>query len=94
MSLYLSCIKNHLHQGDFRYHLLQSKLKEKQNLKSQKPKYDVINRKILDSRINYRKLEYLVQWQRHGISEKTREPIANLTNALEMIQKFHCQYPE
>jgi hypothetical protein len=39
---------------------------------------------ILDSRIIQRKLEYLVQW--HGYN--------NLRNAPEMIQEFHCWYPE
>jgi hypothetical protein len=49
---------------------------------------------ILDSRIIQRKLEYFVQWQRYDINERTWEPIANLHNTPEMIQKFHRQYPE
>jgi hypothetical protein len=49
---------------------------------------------ILDSRIIRRKLEYLVQWQGYDVSERTWEPVANLRNALEMIQEFHRRYPE
>ena len=44
---------------------------------------------ILDSRINRKKLEYLVYWQGYKVSERTWEPIANLINAHEMIQEFH-----
>ena len=44
---------------------------------------------ILDSQ---KKLEYLVYWQGYKVNERTWEPIANLINASEMLQKFHCQY--
>jgi hypothetical protein len=49
--------------------------------------------KIIDSRINRRRLKYLVHWQGYDISEQTWEPIANLANAPKMINKFHRQYP-
>lgn len=48
---------------------------------------------ILDSRINRRKLEYLVHWQGYEVSERTWEPANNLSNAPEMIQEFHRLYP-
>ncbi len=48
---------------------------------------------ILDSRINRRKLEYLVHWQGYEVSERTWEPATNLDNAPEMIEEFHRQYP-
>jgi hypothetical protein len=48
---------------------------------------------ILDSRINRRKLEYLVHWQGYEVSERTWEPAANFDNAPEMIEDFHRQYP-
>lgn len=48
---------------------------------------------ILDSRINRRKLEYLVHWQGYEVSERTWEPAANLDNAPEMIKEFHRRYP-
>ena len=48
---------------------------------------------ILDSRINRRKLEYLVHWQGYEVSERTWEPAANFDNAPEMIEEFHRQYP-
>jgi hypothetical protein len=49
--------------------------------------------KIIDFRINRRRLEYLVHWQGYEISEQTWEPAANLANAPKMINKFHRQYP-
>jgi hypothetical protein len=49
--------------------------------------------KIIDSRINRRRLEYLVHWQGYEVSERTWEPTANLANAPKMIKKFHRQYP-
>jgi hypothetical protein len=49
---------------------------------------------ILDSRIIWRKLEYLVQWQGYNISERTWEPVTNLRHAPEMLQEFHQWYPE
>jgi hypothetical protein len=48
--------------------------------------------KIIDSRINRRRLEYLVHWQGYEVSERTWELVANLANAPKMIKKFHCQY--
>jgi hypothetical protein len=49
--------------------------------------------KIIDSRINRRRLEYLVHWQGYEVSERTWEPTANLANAPKMIKKNHRQYP-
>jgi hypothetical protein len=49
--------------------------------------------KIIDSRINRRRLEYLAHWQGYEISERTWEPAANLANASKMINKFHRPYP-
>jgi len=48
---------------------------------------------IIDSRINRRRLEYLVHWQGYEVSERTWEPAANLANVPKMIKKFHRQYP-
>ncbi len=45
--------------------------------------------KIIDSRINRRRLKYLVHWQGYEISERTWELAANLANAPKMINKFH-----
>jgi hypothetical protein len=49
--------------------------------------------KIINSRINRRRLEYLVHWQGYDISERIWEPATNLANAPKMINKFHHQYP-
>ena len=48
---------------------------------------------ILDSRINRRKLDYLVHWQGYEVHERTWERAANLENAPEMIAEFHQEYP-
>ena len=48
---------------------------------------------ILNSRINRRKLEYLVHWQGYEVSERTWEPAAHFDNAPKMIEEFYCQYP-
>ena len=47
---------------------------------------------ILDSRINRKKLEYLVHWQGYKVSERTWENVVNLMNASKMLQEFHRQY--
>ena len=36
---------------------------------------------VLDSRIRYRKLEYLVHWRGQGINDRTWEPVEHLANA-------------
>ncbi len=76
-------IENQLFQDGCQHLCHQSRLTEKE--------FEVS--KIIDSRINRRRLEYLVHWQGYEVSEQTWEPVANLTNAPKMIKKFHCQYP-
>ena len=45
---------------------------------------------ILDSRLRYRKLEYLVKWI--GEYNPTWEPFINLENSPDVVQSFHEQY--
>ena len=43
------------------------------------PEFEV--REILDSRIRRRKIQYLVDWVGYDISERSWQPVANLSNA-------------
>jgi hypothetical protein len=48
---------------------------------------------ILNSRIYNCQLQYLVHWHRYDVSEHTKEPIKNLSNAMQKMHEFHQQYP-
>jgi hypothetical protein len=50
---------------------------------------------ILDSRIRYRKVEYLVQWKGYGPDERTWEPLDNLVTegAYALLREFHQKNP-
>jgi hypothetical protein len=50
-------------------------------------------KEILDSRIQYRCLEYFIHWKDYGISERTWEPSFNCQNAFDKIREFHRRYP-
>ena len=49
---------------------------------------------VLDSRIYYGKLQYLVQWKGQSVQERTWEPVNHLKNAPRMIEEFHKNHPE
>ena len=49
--------------------------------------------KILDSRIERRKLKYLVDWVGYGPEERTWEPAENVKNARDAVANFHQAYP-
>ena len=55
------------------------------------PEFEVHS--ILDSRFKRRKLEYLVGWIGYNASDRTWEPVANLTNAQDAIATFHTRLP-
>jgi hypothetical protein len=55
------------------------------------PEYEVAA--ILDSRIIRNKLYYLVDWLGYSPSERSWEPIENVTNARALLNAFHRQYP-
>ena len=50
---------------------------------------------VLDSRIHYRKLQYLVQWSGYeNTAESTSwEPLDNVANSPALIAEFHLRYP-
>ena len=56
------------------------------------PKFEV--REILDSRIRRKKIQYLVDWVGYDISERSWQPVANLSNAQSAIADFHIRYPD
>jgi hypothetical protein len=49
---------------------------------------------ILDSQIIRNKLHYLVDWLGYSPSERTWEPIKNITNGRAFLDAFHRQNPE
>jgi len=48
---------------------------------------------VLDSRVRYRKVQYLVHWKDWPISSRTWEPPEHLANAQDLIEVFHRAYP-
>ena len=56
------------------------------------PEFEV--REILDSRIRRRKVYYLVDWVGYDISERSWQPVANLSNAQSAIAEFHLRHPD
>src|SRR5690606_22130459 len=49
--------------------------------------------RILDSRIRYRKLQYLIEWKGYGPNERTWEPLSNLTHCSSLLRRFHRLNP-
>ena len=56
------------------------------------PQYEVAA--ILNSKIVRNKLYYFVDWLGCSPSERTWEPVENVTNALALLEDFHRQYPD
>jgi hypothetical protein len=48
---------------------------------------------ILDSRICWKRLEYLVDWAGYDTSHQKWEPVRHLQNAQQLVQEFHKRYP-
>jgi Integrase zinc binding domain/Chromo (CHRromatin Organisation MOdifier) domain len=49
-------------------------------------------RQILDSRLQRKKLQYLVQWV--GYDQPDWEPAENVVHAQSLVNSFHAQYPD
>ena len=49
---------------------------------------------ILDSRLVWKTLQYLVDWKGYGVEERTWEPVKHVKNAKEKVESFHLKYPE
>ena len=56
------------------------------------PKYEV--ELLLDSRIQWRRMEYLVKWKGYDEGHNSWEPIYNLNNAKRSITAFHKKHPK
>src|SRR3954465_5264238 len=48
---------------------------------------------ILDSRVHWRKLEYLIKWKGYPLEERSWEPEDALTNAPQVVKRFHQEHP-
>ena len=47
---------------------------------------------ILDSRVFWRKLQYLVKWEGYEIENNSWEYWDNLGNAVEVVADFHARH--
>jgi hypothetical protein len=50
--------------------------------------------KVLDSRVYYQKVQYLVKWLGYDHLHDSWEPISNVSNSKELIRKFHKDHPD
>ena len=69
-------------------------LEEKRRQEEEKVKgeeYEV--EEILDSQIKGRGIQYLVKWKGYPVEESTWEPVGNLKNAGETVERFHQKHP-
>jgi hypothetical protein len=48
---------------------------------------------VLDSKIVWGKLRYLVEWVGQGPDERTWEPVEHVRNAADAVAEFHQRYP-
>lgn len=55
------------------------------------PEYEV--EEILDSRVRWKKLEYLVKWKGYNAGHNSWEPAANLSRAPKIVRAFHKKHP-
>ncbi|KAF8823142.1 hypothetical protein HHX47_DHR12000006 [Lentinula edodes] len=55
------------------------------------PEYEV--EEILDSRVRWKKLEYLVKWKGYDAGHNSWEPAANLSRAPKIVRAFHKKHP-
>jgi hypothetical protein len=51
-------------------------------------------KKVLDSRVYYQKVQYLVKWLGYDHSHDSWEPVSNVSNSKELIRKFHKDHPD
>ena len=55
------------------------------------PEFEV--HEILDSRFRRGKLEYLVDWVGYDVSERSWQPVLNLSHATLAVEAFHALFP-
>jgi hypothetical protein len=49
---------------------------------------------VLDSKFMRKRLFYLVKWRGYPVSDNSWEPASHLSNAKDLVQEFHSQYPD
>jgi hypothetical protein len=49
---------------------------------------------ILDSKVHYRKVKYLVKWKGYDHSHNSWEPISHMSNSKALVKKFHNNHPD
>ena len=57
-----------------------------------KNKYKV--KKILNSRIRHRKLQYLIKWLGYSDLDNKWMPVSHVAGSKELVDLFHRLYPE
>ena len=50
--------------------------------------------KILDSKISYGYVRYLVKWLGYDVSEATWEPVRNVKHCKDLLDEFHVAHPD
>ena len=50
--------------------------------------------KILDSKISYGYVRYLVKWLGYNVSEATWEPVRNIKHCKDLLDEFHVAHPD
>ena len=55
------------------------------------PEFEV--EEILDSRVRYRRVQYLIKWVGYSDAENTWEPARNVAHAQKLLKKFHQLHP-
>jgi hypothetical protein len=55
------------------------------------PEYEV--EEVLDSRIRWKRMEYLVKWKGYDAGHNSWEPAQNLEHAPQMVRQFHRRHP-